>query len=315
MAGSKNNYFYNASTAAAYIFSILFGIILLLHIFQTFKYRTWFIIILIIAIFLEFFGYVTRVVSIKQPDITWANIVSQTFIIVAPAFVAAQDYMIVGRIMAYVGSEYALIKHTRITKIFVAADVFAILTQGMGGAILAGANGNIDHMKNAKNILLGGLALQVITFGFFLFVAIAFHVRSNRAPALKPFGNEMRRLQLLWLAFYVSGILITLRSIYRTIEFGEVNFTPGENDPQGYVITHEWPFYVFDAVPIFFSILALAIFHPGMYLPSKKGTRVDGGFEEQPGSRKYLCCGPRKEPTRHQRMGDSEVALAPVYRA
>lgn len=28
---------------------------------------------------------------------------------------------------------------------------------------------------------------------------------------------EMQRMKKLWIAFYISGVLITLRSIYRTI--------------------------------------------------------------------------------------------------
>lgn len=46
------------------------------------------------------------------------------------------DYMIIGRVMSYVGKEYGYINHTKITKIFVGADVFAILTQSSGGALL-----------------------------------------------------------------------------------------------------------------------------------------------------------------------------------
>lgn len=44
--------------------------------------------------------------------------------------------MIIGRIMSYVGKEYGYINHTKITKIFVAADVCAILTQASGGSML-----------------------------------------------------------------------------------------------------------------------------------------------------------------------------------
>lgn len=49
------------------------------------------------------------------------------------------DYMIIGRVMSYVGKEYGYINHTKITKIFVGADVFAILTQGAGGGMLVRA--------------------------------------------------------------------------------------------------------------------------------------------------------------------------------
>lgn len=44
--------------------------------------------------------------------------------------------MIFGRIMAYVGSEYGLVGHNIITKVFVVADIIAILTQAGGASML-----------------------------------------------------------------------------------------------------------------------------------------------------------------------------------
>lgn len=132
--------------------------------------------------------------------------------------------MIVGRMIAYIGDEYAYVSNTKITKIFVASDVFAILTQGAGGGILAGANGNISSMQLAKKILLIGLALQIITFAVFLYVAVSFHYRSSHARELFPYANKMGEMKRLWIAFYISGFLIAARSIYRAI--GKYSFTP-----------------------------------------------------------------------------------------
>ena len=142
------------------------------------------------------------------------------------------DYMIVGRIMAYVGGEYSFIKHTWITKIFVGIDLFAILTQAGGGAMLvryrsslstcpnsrytqANAGGDPKKLNTAKNILLIGLVIQIVAFCFFCFVAIRYNLRTRREPALAPYQKEMKGLKRLWMAFYVTGLLITGRSIYR----------------------------------------------------------------------------------------------------
>ncbi|KIO33999.1 hypothetical protein M407DRAFT_240857 [Tulasnella calospora MUT 4182] len=277
--GSNGFFFYDASNAAAIIFAIIFGALLALHCWQSVKYKTTFMIVLIISVVLEFFGYITRSISITNTDALWANIASQTTLIVAPAFLAAQDYMIIGRVMAYVGSQYGIINHNKITKIFVGADVLAIITQAGGGAMLAGAQGDIDQMKKAKNILLGGLVLQVITFAFFAFVAISFDLRSSRAPELKPYASEMRKMRKLWYAFYLSAVLVTVRSIYRTAEFGEVSFEPGKSTPDGYALTHEWLMYVLDSVPIFLSTAAFNLYHPGEFLPARKGSTIDGRQE------------------------------------
>lgn len=148
-----------------------------------------------------------------------------------------------------------------------------------------GADGDINKMHTARNILLLGLVIQVITFGIFLFVAVAFDYRSSRSPARKAQRTEMAELRGLWNAFYLTGVLITGRSIYRTIgelfclvlsclvvsgrmlghnclmetlalvEFASISFTPGQKNPQGYISTHEWVFYLFDTLPIFVSTI------------------------------------------------------------
>ncbi|KAG8894389.1 hypothetical protein FRC01_013001, partial [Tulasnella sp. 417] len=105
--------------------------------------------------------------------------------------------MIIGRVMSFVGAEYGLINHNKITKIFVGADILEILTQAGGAALLAGAQGNIDRMKKARDLLLAGLSLQVVTFGIFIFVAIVYDWRSSRAEALRPHQAEMKNMRKL----------------------------------------------------------------------------------------------------------------------
>ncbi|KAG9048035.1 hypothetical protein FS837_000923 [Tulasnella sp. UAMH 9824] len=279
--GPHGFFYYDASVPAAIVFAVIFAILLGLHIWQIVKYKTTFMVVIIIAVGMELLGYITRIISIKNTDALWANIVSQTTLVVAPAFLAANgkqpnDALALGSVMSFVGSEYGLINHNKITKIFVGADILEILTQAGGAALLAGAQGNVDRMKKARDLLLAGLSLQVVTFGIFVFVAIAYDWRSSRAEALKPYQSEMKNLRRLWYAFYVSALLITGRSIYRTAEFGEVSFESGHATPDGYALTHEWPLYVFDSLPIFLSVLAFNVFHPGQFLPIRKGAIIGG---------------------------------------
>jgi len=279
--GNKD-YFYTPSVPAAYVFAVLFAAVLAVHVVQAVRYKTVFMTALLVATALELVGYITRVISIKEPNVLWPVLVSQVGLIVAPAFLAAQEYMIVGRIMAFVGSEYGIVRHTKITKIFVASDLFSILTQGGGGAILSGAQGKVSQMQLAKKILIIGLVLQIISFFIFLIIAIAYDWKTTHEPALQRHADAMKRLRKLWLAFYVSGTLITLRSIYRTVEFGQLSFDAGST-AQGYAITHEWLMYVFDAVPVLIAIAIFALWNPGQFIPAKKGLRIDGTYESVDG--------------------------------
>ena len=56
-------------------------------------------------------------VSILQQHELWSAVTTQVAIIVAPAFMAAYIYMLVGRMMSYLGSEYSPISHNIITKV------------------------------------------------------------------------------------------------------------------------------------------------------------------------------------------------------
>ncbi|KAF8610654.1 RTA1-domain-containing protein [Ceratobasidium sp. AG-I] len=268
MAHDDGNYNYDANIPAAALFAALFGLTLGLHLFQAIRGGCRYLIPLLVATSMETLGYIFRIIAIKKTDILWPLIISETFIIVAPAFLAANDYMIFGRIMAFVGSEHGIVGHGLITKLFVGADVVAILTQASGGSMLSG-NGSISTIKLGRTILIVGLALQVISFGIFMFIVVTFDVKTRRS-----LGDRMSTIRPLIWAFYISAILIIIRSIYRTVEFTTINFNFDEQ--QGYAITHEWLFYVFDSLLIIVATTVFNLVHPSNYLPNRKGLRMDG---------------------------------------
>ncbi|KEP54383.1 intermediate peptidase [Rhizoctonia solani 123E] len=267
MAGQDENYNYDANIPAAALFAALFGLSFGLHIIQAIRGKCRYLLPLLIATLMEVVGYIFRILAIKKSNQLWPLIPSETLIITAPAFLAANNYMIFGRIMAYVGSEYGLVGHELITKVFVTADVVAILTQASGGSMLSGDD--FSSVKIGRTILIVGLAFQVVSFGIFMFIALAFDLKTRRN-----LGSKMNPIRPLIWAFYLSAVLIIVRSIFRTIEFSTISFESEEQ--QGYIITHEWMFYIFDSLLI---LIATAVFnwvHPSGNLPSKKGLRMDG---------------------------------------
>lgn len=196
------------------------------------------------------------------------------FIIVSPALLAAQDYMIVGRMMSFVGPESSVISHTVITKLFVIIDIICVITQGAGTSILSGSDvPTMDQVNLGRAVLIGGLVAQIVSFLIFVVIAIAFDLKAQ-----KTIGAQLNQLRPLLTAFYISAVLIIGRSIYRAIEFGTIDF--GSEDVQGYLWDHEWPFYVLDAVPILIATVLFNVVYPAAYLPKKKGVRMDGTVEE-----------------------------------
>ncbi|KAF8605084.1 RTA1-domain-containing protein [Ceratobasidium sp. AG-I] len=281
-----NNYNYDANAPAAILFTALFGLTLLAHFVQAITGRCRYLIPLLLATSMETAGYAFRYIAIKKPTQDWPVIMSEIFIIVAPAFLAANEYMIFGRMMAFVGSEHGLIRPSIITKLFVGADVIAILTQAAGGSMLNGDD--MSTLKIGRIILISGLSVQVGTFAIFMAVAIAFDLKTRRL-----LGSQMNPLRPLIWAFYASAILIIIRSIYRTIEFSLIDFSATEET--GYVVTHEWLFYVFDSLLILIATAVFNFFHPSRFIPSRRGLRMDGTTYEVDSSWWCCCCCSRKK--------------------
>ncbi|QRW05105.1 RTA1-like protein [Ceratobasidium sp. AG-Ba] len=268
MSSEDTNFPYDASRPAAILFAALFGLTLVVHLVQAIQGRCRYLIPLLIATGLEFAGYIFRYYAIKLPTQQWPIIISQVFIIIAPAFLAANEYMIFGRVMGYVGSEHGIIRPTIITKFFVILDVVTILAQATGGSMLNGDD--MSTLKKGRLILIGSLAAQVGTFAVFMILAIAFDLRTRRLV-----GSSVKIVHPLIWALYVSGTLIIIRSVFRTIEFSQINFSA--DDETGYVVDHEWLFYVFDALLIFAATIVLNAIHPSRYIPSRRGLRLDAG--------------------------------------
>ncbi|KAG8815197.1 hypothetical protein FRC19_001187 [Serendipita sp. 401] len=234
---------FEPSEAAAIIFTVVFGLLLGAHLWQSWRAKIWYLWPLIIATALEFVGYILREYCIKNRHEKIPYIISQVFVIISPACLAADLYMLVGRAMLYVGPGYSIIRPNWITPLFVGLDFLSIATQGLGGGILFGDITDINKLKRGRMILILGLFIQLVAFAIFLFFAVWFDVKTNR-----DLKQKVAKLRPLMNTFYVSGGLILLRSIYRAIEFISVDFTT--RPARGYFFNVEWAYYVLDALPI-----------------------------------------------------------------
>lgn len=256
---------YEPSTPAAIIFICIFGVLLIAHLYQSIRARIYYMWPLILATALEFAGYILRKYTIDHRTEKPPSVAGQVLIIMAPACFAANLYMLVGRIMLFIGSTYSIVRPGWITPIFVGFDVLAIGLQGLGAGMLFGNEDDLGKLKRARAILILGLMVQLVAFAIFLFFAIWFDRKATKA-----LRQRMARVRLLMWAFYVTGALILLRSVYRAVEFLTVDIS--NLPPKGYLFTVEWAFYVLDALPIALATMTYNIIFPGKYLPKNKST-------------------------------------------
>ncbi|RAH62520.1 RTA1 like protein [Aspergillus piperis CBS 112811] len=262
-------YYYYPSLAAAVIFIICFVLTTLLHTFQLIRTKTWFFIPFLIGGYFEFVGYCARAVSSNQsPNWTLGPFLINSLLpLVAPALFAASIYMELGRLIVVLHAQnYSLIRVKWLTKIFVTGDVLSFLLQA-GGAGLMGTHSQ-SGAQNGSHIIVVGLVVQIVFFGFFIITTAIFHRRMLQNPT--PYSLEINWKKLIWV-LYSASVLILVRSIYRLIEYIE-GFG-------GYLLSHEAYLYVFDALLMFAVMLIFHVVHPSeLNAWLKSGGLVSKGF-------------------------------------
>lgn len=133
------------------------------------------------------------------------------------------------------------------------------------------SSGSLSSMKTGEHIVVAGLLVQILFFGLFVVVALVFHFRMRKVPAPKVTTGHIPWQKHL-LALYLSSTLIMIRSVFRVIEFVQGN--------DGYIFSHEWFVYVFDAL-LMLGVLALFwVVYPGEIRKYLKGGESSPGLSD-----------------------------------
>ncbi|KAF4179333.1 hypothetical protein CNMCM8694_008129 [Aspergillus lentulus] len=246
-------YYYAPSGAAAGIFTALFCLSTMLHLYQLVRTRTWFMIPFAVGGILETIGYVGRILSSTQTP-NWTKgpyIIQSALILIAPAFLAASIYMTLGRIIEMLHMQrYSIIPLRFLTKVFVAGDVLSFMMQASGAGIMVKDS---SDPKTGEHIIVGGLWVQIIFFGLFIITAIIFELRIS-TNAISKSTAMSRVLRGHMNALYSTSALILVRSVVRVIEY--------MTGYDSYLMRHEVFIYVFDATLIFLAMVIPHLVHP-----------------------------------------------------
>ncbi|WQF89968.1 Putative RTA-like protein [Colletotrichum destructivum] len=269
----KDQYYkYHPSTALAAVTTALFALSSALHLFQLLRKRTWYFIPFFCGCILETVGYGARAINAsKTPDWTLVAFIIETlFVLLAPALLAASIYMVLGRIISLLGAgDLAWVSPKWLTKLFVAGDVISFITQLAGGGILASAD---DKKTNdlGKYVILVGLAIQIIFFGFFFVVTIAFHRRFSQSPrSISTDPTFPWRFYIVIL--YAVSALILVRSVFRVVEYAM--------GKDGELMSKELYIYIFDALLIFICVAIFNIWHPSRVVSANIKTETHSETE------------------------------------
>ena len=178
-------------------------------------------------------------------------IVANIFILLSPTLFAASIYMTLGRLIRRIGGEHlSLIRVSRLTKTFVWGDVLSFVVQGNSSSLSI-----LGYTTWANVAVIGGLAIQLVSFSIFWLSAIIFEKRIRRSPTPGSLNSDIPWKKVLYMLYTVSA-LIVFRSIFRIIEYVMGN--------SGYPLEHEWTLYIFDSIPMLFVMVVYFIWYPSL---------------------------------------------------
>jgi RTA1 like protein len=184
--------------------------------------------------------------------------------------------------------------------VFVSLDIVSFIVQAIGGD-MANPGSDSSTIMTGVHIYMGGIGLQEFFILVFLTLAVRFHIQMQRVERTDGlYGTPKGQWRKMIYALYASLIFITVRIIFRLVEFSSGIST---SNPLPY---HEVYAYVFDALPMILAIFVWNIVHPGGILVGPDSVMPSGVFRRLCCC---CCCGRRKKKTITQNVETSNIVL------
>ncbi|KAH7158135.1 RTA1 like protein-domain-containing protein [Dactylonectria estremocensis] len=286
-------YQYRVDMAPNAAFLAIFGVSLIGYIITWIVTRrgTAFSVALLLGLICEILGYAGRIMSSDNPWSENGFLVQICCLTIGPAFMAAGIYLCLRRIVSAFGPENSRIPPEYYTRIFIPCDVISLVLQALGGGMASVASHNNESPDAGSNIMIAGLAFQVITIFAFIVASADFAFRTvRRYRALGDSALDQRpeiarvRNSKLFKAFLgalsLAAICILWRSAFRVAELSD-----GWDSE---IMGDQYMFVGFEGVLIVVAVVALNIFHPAFCM--KELLELDDG-----GLKGLWCLRNRKE--------------------
>ncbi|KAK6506247.1 hypothetical protein TWF506_011165 [Arthrobotrys conoides] len=262
---------YLPSIPAAALFLVLFAIVTSVLCWRIIKSRTWFCIPFALGGIFQVAGYGVRIFCHFHTEQIASYAVQSSFIILAPVFYAASIYMVLRRLICSInGERFSVVPAKWLTWIFVAGDLIALNIQGNA----VGLTFKAKTQKIGEWVITAGLIVQILIFGFFIYVCSIFHIRMNKDLMETPRSGP--HLTIPWRAglkmLYACSALIMVRSVFRVIEY--------VMGVDAYLLANEWPWYIFDAVLMFVTQVIFVVWYPDQFRLEGVVLKSEGGSED-----------------------------------
>ncbi|KAF9893107.1 hypothetical protein FE257_012518 [Aspergillus nanangensis] len=215
-------------------------------------------------------------------------IASNVLLLAGPPVYEGANFFMLGRILYYI-PYHSPIHPGRVFTTFVAMGA-VIESITANGAVLVANTDNPESKQNTGRALLkAALILQLALMAGFVSLAAKYQYNCSRGGVLN------RKVRNALYVLYTSCTLITIRTIYRTVEyFTAASLSVNNIKELSPILKDEWFFWVFEGIFMYSNTTLLNVFPPIQWLPrsnkiylAKDGvTEVEGpGYKD---SRHFL---------------------------
>ncbi|KAI0503325.1 RTA1 like protein-domain-containing protein [Xylaria bambusicola] len=260
-----NIWIYEPSKAAAIAFAVAFSATGAIHAWQAVHFHSWRLTgLYVFCSFLFVGGFIARALGSYDNRNIIKYIVSIVLTYAAPPLYELGNYYILGRILYFV-PHCSPIHPGRVLTTFAAISTLIEALNGVAASYVANVT-LPKHLQDTGHTLFKvALILQLVVIFLFVTLATTFYWRCRKN------GINHTKVNQPLVTLYISSTIIFARTIYRTVEYFEiettVTFTGSERLPESPILRYEWYFYVFEAALMLINNILLNVRHPRQWLP------------------------------------------------
>ncbi|KAJ2990331.1 hypothetical protein NUW58_g3006 [Xylaria curta] len=261
-----NIWVFDPNKGAAIFFTIAFFTTGAVHFWQAIHYHSWRLTgLYVFCSFLFTGGFIARVLGSFDQTHLIKYILSIVLTYAAPPLYELGNYYILGRILYFV-PHLSPIHPGRVLTTFAALSFIIEALNGTGAAYVANPTLSARLQGVGHALFKAALILQLIVIAAFVVLATTFYLRCRKN------GINHNKVNQPLLTLYLSTGLILARTIYRTVEYFEIetvnHYVPDfDLNTLSPILRYEWYFYVFEAALMLINSALINARHPRRWLP------------------------------------------------
>ncbi|KAL6407303.1 hypothetical protein AUP68_10133 [Ilyonectria robusta] len=220
-------------------------------------------------------GYLARLYLHFQPFNSIPFQAQICCLIIAPAFNSAAIYLMLRHIVKLFGAEWSVLKPEQYTKGFIAADVVSLALQATGGGLAVMAGDDKDRLDLGNNVMMAGIAFQVVTLSIFAILTVLFLVRRVRARTSDPLsGTALETWHSTKFRWFLSGLITAFTSVFIRCVYRIAEMRGGWGNS---LMRDQITFIILEGCMMLIATSAQTILHPGHFFPTMADSHMKPG--------------------------------------